>query len=362
MSSVLIIDAEYENADNAVQKIFSSFEPPEKEVLIKPNLLGGFPVEQHVTTHPSLVSALVQYFEKRNVEITVGDNPAGKRNLIERAKKAGLYQASRGHFEDISEGEKVPIKSDYFSRLVVSKKVLEAKYVLNVPKFKTHIQTIITGAVKNMFGILPGEEKPMVHCKARTLKDFSRALVDIYSVRPPDLTVMDAVVGMEGNGPSTGKLRHIGKVLASDNGVELDAVMAYMMGLDPLDVPMLKYAHEKGLGEISVEDIAIEGELTRVPGFKVPSKTLVSFITPLSSRYYDFLAVKPHLNQKNCIKCWECVEKCPVSALSRNEYPHINRNKCVSCFCCVEVCENHAMEIPSRARDLFDRIFLGLSP
>lgn len=356
--SVLIIDAEYETIDKAVQKVFSHFNPPEKTVLIKPNLLGGFPVEQHVTTHPSLVEALVQYLEKRNVEVTVGDNPAGKGNLVERAKKAGLYQAAKGHFEDISDGKEVLIDSPYFSQLVVSKKVLNADYVLNVPKFKTHMQTIITGAVKNMFGMLPGEEKSMIHCKARSLEDFSKALVDIYNVRPPDLTVMDAVVGMEGNGPSSGKLRHIGKVLASDNGVELDAVMAYMMGLNPYEVPMLKYAHEKRLGEISIENISIKGELIRIPRYKVPSKTFVSFITPVSSRYYDYLAVKPHLNREKCVKCWECVEKCPVSALSRNGYPCIDRDACVSCFCCVELCENHAMEVPSRARDLFNRFFV----
>ena len=358
MCPVLIIDAEYETVNAAVNTVFEHFDPPGKEVLIKPNLLGGFPAEQHVTTHPLLVEGLITYLQKKNIKIAVGDNPAGSGNLIKRATKAGLYQASHGYFEDISEGEEVVIDSQYFSRLVVSKKVLHTDYILNVPKFKTHMQTIITGAVKNMFGMLPKEEKSLIHCKARSLKDFSRALVDIYSVRPPDLTVMDAVVGMEGNGPSSGKVRHIGKVLASDNGVELDAVMAFMMGLDPFEVPMLEYAHEKGLGEIDVENIEVRGELTRIPHFKVPSKTLVGFITPISSRYYDFLTIKPRLNKKKCVQCWECVEKCPVSALSRREYPYIDRKRCVSCFCCVEVCENHAMEVPSRARDIFDRVVL----
>ena len=358
MSSVLIIDAEYERMKSAVEQVFSHFQPPETEVLIKPNLLGGFPVEQHVTTHPSLIEALVQYFMKKNTKITVGDNPAGKGNLVERVKKTGIYHASHGHFEDISEGENISIDSRYFSRLVVSKKVLQSAFVLNVPKFKTHMQTIITGAVKNMFGMLPGEEKSMIHCRARSLEDFSRALVDIYSVRPPELTIMDAVIGMEGNGPSRGGLRRIGKILASDNAVELDAVMAYMMGLNPQEIPMLRYAHERGLGEISVEHLSIHGELKKIPRFKVPSKTLVGLITPLSSRYYDFLAVKPYLDKKKCVRCWECYEKCPVSAMSRNEYPHIDRKTCVSCFCCVEVCEHQAMGVPSKARELFNRVIL----
>ncbi len=356
--SVLIIDAEYDVMDKSIATIFSHFTFSATEILIKPNLLGGFFPDQHVTTHPSVIEAVVSYFEKKGVSITVGDNPAGKGNLEERARKAGLYQAAHGHFEDISEGERVAVPSNYFSSLVVSKKVLHSKYVLNVPKFKTHMQSIITGAIKNMFGILPGEEESMVHCKARSLEDFSRALVDIYSIRPPDLTIMDAVIAMEGNGPSSGTLRHLGKVLASDNGVELDAVMAHMMGLNPRKVPMLAYAHEKGLGEISVEKISVEGELERIPHFKVPAPTFVQFVTPFSSAFYDFLAVRPHLNERKCVQCWECVEKCPVSALTRNEYPHIDRKFCVSCFCCVELCEHHAMEIPSRARSLFNSLFL----
>jgi uncharacterized protein (DUF362 family)/Pyruvate/2-oxoacid:ferredoxin oxidoreductase delta subunit len=355
MGSVLVIDAEYDTMDQVVKKIFAHFDPPENDVLIKPNLLGGYPPEKHVTTHPSVIDALVTYFKGMN--IIVGDNPAGSANLIQKAQKAGLFQAAHGCFTDISEGESIPVDSNHFSHLVVSKPVLHTDYVLNVPKFKTHMQTIITGAIKNMFGILPGEEKSLIHAKARTLQKFSEALVDIYSVRPPDLTIMDAVIGMEGNGPSSGNSRHIGKVLASDNGVELDAVMAYMMGLNPDDVPMLKYAHTKKLGEISLDHIEIIGDVPVIP-FKVPSKTLVSFITPISSRYYDFLAIKPYLIKEKCIKCYECVKKCPVSALKCNEYPHINRDRCVSCFCCVEVCEHHAMQVPSRAREIFNRFVL----
>jgi uncharacterized protein (DUF362 family)/Pyruvate/2-oxoacid:ferredoxin oxidoreductase delta subunit len=358
MCAVLIIDADYETMDQAVETIFSYFSPPTTEVLIKPNMLGGFSPDDHVTSHPTLVNALVSYCLSRDLPVTVGDNPAGSHNIIEKAQKACLYQAAQGHFLPLTHGRDVSVESAYFSTLVVSEKVLSTPYILNVPKFKTHLQTIITGAIKNMFGILPGEEKSMIHARARSLEGFSRALVDVYSIRPPHLSIMDAVVGMEGNGPSTGHLRHIGKILASDNGVELDTVMAHMMGLDPQNIPMLSYAQEKGLGEISPDSIDIEGDLMQIPKFRVPSKSLVSFITPVSSRYYDFLAVKPHLKKEKCIQCAECVEKCPVSAMTMQEYPVIDRKGCVSCFCCVEICEHKAMEVPSRARDLFNRLLL----
>ncbi|MBU7013456.1 MAG: DUF362 domain-containing protein [Theionarchaea archaeon] len=356
MSSVLIFDSEYPVSRAAISLIFSHFTPPTVRTLVKPNLLGGFECDRHVTTHPSLIQALVEYLEQAGIPLTVGDNPAGKKNLMERAKRAGIYQASKGYFEDISDGTKVTTRSNYFSELVVSRKVMESPYIVNVPKFKTHMQTIITGAVKNMFGILPGEEKSMVHCAARSLDQFSRALVDVYAIRPPHLNVMDAIMVMEGNGPSSGTPRHLGKILASDNGVELDAVMAYMMGLDPHEVPMLEYAHRQGLGAIDIDEIDIIGDIKKIPHFRVPSRTLVTVITPVSSRYYDFMAVKPTLNRNKCTRCYECVEKCPVSALQRNHYPRLNREKCVSCFCCVEICENQAMEVPSRARDLFNRL------
>jgi uncharacterized protein (DUF362 family)/NAD-dependent dihydropyrimidine dehydrogenase PreA subunit len=358
MCAVLIIDADYKTMDQAVETIFSHFSPPTTEVLIKPNLLGGFSPDDHVTSHPTLIRALVSYCISHHLPVTVGDNPAGGHDITGKAQKAGLYQAAQGHFSLLTEGREVPVESVCGSTLVVSEKVLSTPYVLNVPKFKTHLQTIITGAIKNMFGILPGEEKSMIHARARSLTAFSRALVDVYSIRPPDLSIMDAVVGMEGNGPSTGNLRNIGKVLASDNGVELDAVMAHMMGLDPQNIPMLSYAQEKGLGEISLRSIDIRGDLTQIPHFSVPSTSLVSIITPVSSRYYDFLAVKPHLNKEMCTQCAECVEKCPVSAMTMQEYPVIDRNECVSCFCCVELCEQKAMEVPSRARDLFNRLLL----
>lgn len=358
MCAVLILDAAYETIDSAVDTIFSHFSPPTTDVLIKPNLLGGFSPENHVTSHPSLVRALVSYCLSHDLTVTVGDNPAGSHNILEKAQKAGIYQAAQGHFTPLTKGKDVPVASSYFSTLVVSEKVLSAPYILNVPKFKTHLQTIITGAIKNMFGILPGEEKSMIHSRARSLREFSRALVDVYRIRPPDLSIMDAVVGMEGNGPSSGHPRHIGKVLASDNGVELDAVMAHMMGLDPEKIPMLSYAQEQGLGEISLSSIEIEGTPTPLPSFAVPSKGLVSFITPLSSRYYDFLAIKPHLQKSACVRCGECAEKCPVSAITMEEYPVIDRERCVSCFCCVELCEHQAMQVPSRARDLFNRLFL----
>lgn len=96
------MDADYDTMDEAAHTVFSHFDSPQQEVLIKPNLLGGFPTEQHVTIHPSLVKALVRYCEGENLDITVGDNPAGRGNLMGKAKRTGLYQASQGHFKDIS--------------------------------------------------------------------------------------------------------------------------------------------------------------------------------------------------------------------------------------------------------------------
>ena len=136
-------------------------------------------------------------------------------------------------------------KSPWPEKVVVSRSLFDADWVINVPKFKTHMQTKMTGAVKNMFGILVGAEKARVHLAAPHPEDFAKALVGIYRIRIPDLTILDAIVGMEGNGPSGKDLRQIGKILASRNGASVDGVMAAMMGVAPPKIETLRIAAKR---------------------------------------------------------------------------------------------------------------------
>jgi uncharacterized protein (DUF362 family)/Pyruvate/2-oxoacid:ferredoxin oxidoreductase delta subunit len=357
---VLVVNADYSQMEKVVEEIFRAFPLSfaGKKVLIKPNILGPYPIEKGITTHPSLIRALIGALKKRGASCMVGDNPGASGYAANErcARIAGIWEAADGCFINFAkETVQVETKSRWVKKLVVSKFVLDADIVINVPKFKTHLQTRITGAVKNMFGILVGAEKARVHLSAPRPEDFSEALVDIYQMRIPDLTIMDAVVGMEGNGPSGRDLRSIGKVLASKNGVSLDGLMAAMMGLNPRSVDYLRIASQRGLGQVDIGAIETLGHWSPLPKFKMPL-TFVSrgrMGTAVNKVIYRPL-MKPRLrvNPSLCTQCEICVHHCPVQAISMKEFPLLDKNKCISCYCCYELCSHQAIELTGLMRSI----------
>jgi uncharacterized protein (DUF362 family)/ferredoxin len=356
--SILVIEADYSQMDRAVEEILQTFPLPweKKKVLIKPNMLGPYPPEKGITTHPSLIRSLVKALRKRGAICAVGDNPGlnGYTANERCARISGILDAAGGGYLNLAkDSAQISPESRFLDKLIVSRAVLDADLLVNVPKFKTHVQTRITGAVKNMFGILVGAEKARVHHAVPRPRQFSEALVDIYRVRVPDLTLMDAVVGMEGNGPSGRDLRPIGKVLASRNGVSLDGLMAAMMGIAPRKVDHLDLACQKGLGEIDPGRMEIRGSWAPLAKFKQP----VSFASQgwfgaaLNKLLYQPL-IKPKLKVRPdlCTRCGVCIEHCPVGALSLQEVPRLDENKCMACYCCYELCPSQAMELTSWMR------------
>jgi len=204
-----------------------------------------------------------------------------------------------------------------------------------------------------MFGILPGAEKARVHCAVPRPEDFSEMLVDIYQIRSPDLILMDAVVGMEGNGPSGRDLRPIGKILASRNGVAIDGLMAAMMGIRPEEVDHLKVAYQRDLGPLDPAKMNIQGNWAPLKKFKMPL-TYASrgiFGTLINKIYYRPQA-KPRLkvNRGRCTQCQVCVQHCPAGALSMEGIPRLDKNKCISCYCCYELCPQQAVELTGLMR------------
>ena len=356
--TVLVLDADYSQAEKVVEKIFQAFpfSFEGKKVLIKPNILGPHPPNKGVTTHPSLVKALVIALKKRGATCIVGDNPGlnGYAANERCARISGILEAADGSFANFAkEPIQIKVNSRFVEKLVISKAILEADLVINVPKFKTHLQTRITGAVKNMFGILVGAEKARVHLAAPKPEDFSEALVDIYQIRLPDLTIMDAVVGMEGNGPSSKDLRPIGKVLASENGVSLDALMAAMMGLTPQSIDYLRTASQRGLGEIEVAKIDIQGDWSPLTKFKMPL-TFVSrgLLGTIVNKLIYRPLIKPRLqvNPSLCTQCEICVKHCPAQALTMKGIPCLDKKKCIACYCCYELCSSQAIELTGLMR------------
>ena len=365
MSRVIISDTQNNEISEIIKNVFETFgvkdKVKDKKVLVKPNLLGAFPPERGVTTDPRVISAIVQELKKcETEEIVVGDNSGSIHfDPLKIAKITGILDASEGCFMNIA-GEVVEVKveSKFIDALFISRIVKEADYVINVPKFKTHVLTTITGAIKNMFGIIPGGKKAQLHTISRSIKGFAEILVDIYQIRIPDLNIMDAIIGMEGAGPTNGKIRIINKIISSENGISLDSVMAAMMGLKPDTIELLQVAKERNLGETDISNIIVDGELEVISGFKTPNNGFLQRIRKtVAPHIFNHNKVIPIVDHNKCKICKKCIEVCPVSAMNlTNKFPEVDRKKCISCFCCDEHCPHGAIILPSWQQNIFNRL------
>jgi len=365
MSKVIISDIQNNEISEIIKNVFEIFRVEEKvknkKVLVKPNLLGPFPPERGVTTDPRIISAIVQELKKcKPKSIIVGDNSGSIHfDPLKIAKITGILDASDGCYSNIAgEVVKVKVESEYIEELFISRIVKEADYIINVPKFKTHSLTTITGAIKNMFGIIPGGKKAQLHTLNQSVYKFAELLVDIYQIRIPDLNIMDAIIGMEGPGPTNGKIRIINKIIGSDNGISLDTVMAAMMGLKSDAIELLQVAKERNLVETDISKIIIDGELEVISGFKTPNNGILQRIRKtMAPNVFNLAAVKPTVNHNKCKVCKKCIEVCPVSAMNlTNKFPEADRKKCISCFCCDEHCPYGAIILPSWPQDIFNRL------
>jgi Pyruvate/2-oxoacid:ferredoxin oxidoreductase delta subunit len=230
----------------------------------------------------------------------------------------------------------------------VSRAVLDADIVISLPKFKTHGLTVLTGAIKNSYGLLPGAQKAMLHKAAGSPAEFNELVVEVFRLRVPDLFIVDAVVGMEGNGPASPDIRDIGVILASDNGVAVDSVMATMMGCEPGRLRFLQKAKELGLGDYDPRTIEVIGEMPRLKDFKLPplGGEAITGNQMMQSLIHGRANLRPQADAEKCTSCGTCVDHCPVSALTMvGAIPQVNAGICIACFCCQEMCPEKAITL-----------------
>jgi len=294
--------------------------------------------------------------------VWVADNPAGRHaeRLADYIAPTGVVEASEGCFLDAAERSlMLPLKSRFVQQVPVSAVLSETDIILNLPVFKTHALTILTGAVKNLFGNIPGLHKAHLHTLVRNGEEFAELLVDIYQALPvPVLNVMDALRGMDGqNGPSGGRVLKLGRILAARNPVALDSVMALMAGVNPESIPTNRIAVARGLGPARTEDIQIVGDFEPIPGFRLPSARLAGTITGIAgATFYRLVQRQPVADRELCTLCRRCTDNCPVQAIKMRPFPAVVRGRCITCFCCVEICPERAMVVPSALRGLLRRL------
>jgi uncharacterized protein (DUF362 family)/Pyruvate/2-oxoacid:ferredoxin oxidoreductase delta subunit len=366
--NVLVRPCDESSVAEAVDRIFDdlAIDPKGKRVLVKPNMVGPFPPERHATTSPAVVAATLAALRKRGAsEIVVADNPGRESYgaVMHAARATGILDAADGLFRSIaSPVETIEGVCHCAPRLSVSRAVLETDLLISLAKFKTHLLTTLTGAVKNSFGHVVGGAKAQIHRHSRTVERFSEAIVDIYSVRPPDLCIIDGIVAMEGDGPTGKDLRRLNRLIASTDGAAADAVMARLMGVDPAAVDHLRMTAERGLGVIAADAMTVDGDVAPVEGFRLPC-TFAAGGAERRRRWFSYIVhnvlfgwvvarAKFRVND-DCTACGTCVEACPVDAVSLEDAtkgrtkPRFDYDRCIRCYCCHELCPESAIELHS---------------
>ena len=357
----LTVDASVRRAVDLLGGISEHVKNGER-VLIKPNMLAARRPDQAVTTHPEVVRATIRLVKEAGGVPVVGDSPAGpstERILRHLADRTGISEvcAQEGlPFALFTEYETVAYDDGKVAKTFdLTKTLQEVDAVISLAKLKTHSFTHYTGAVKNLFGLVHGLKKAGYHMRMRSPEAFSEMLVDLAEHVRPRLTIMDAVVGMDGDGPSGGRKKDIGAVLASSDVHALDATALRLVGAEPDGVWTVRAAIDR---ELLTKDFAteidIKGEALdelRVHDFKMPPKLRIfgGVSGVLGGFAAEGIARKPVFSRDLCSGCGRCVEICPAEALSlrKDELPkvEIRRDTCIRCYCCHEVCPENAVHL-----------------
>lgn len=308
---------------------------PGQKVLLKPNILGPFTAESAVVTHPEVIRAVIRLVRAAGGHPAVGESP-GIGSVHRFAKISGVQK--------ILDEEKVPLidlktpmevenpKGKRFKKFTLARELYDFDILINLPKFKTHQLTGVTGAVKNLFGCVPGIVKSQYHFKIQKPPEFVEMLNDLADLINPRLTIMDAVWAMDGAGPSAGKPYHLKTI-----GIATDC--------RALDQEMLKLI--AGLKDFD------KVEEPRGNMYHLPFPFLEKYLKKYTSEW-------PVIDRIKCTNCNTCVEVCTARALNKSRtIPVFDYEKCIRCYCCQEFCPEHAVLV--KKNWLFDRIFNLLS-
>ncbi|MBQ2698003.1 MAG: DUF362 domain-containing protein [Clostridia bacterium] len=338
----------------------SRYVRPGMRVLLKTNLLMARAPETATTTHPLLVEAVAAAVREAGGQVTIADSPGGPYTpeLLRRSYRVtGLEQAAEcsGAALNFDVGSRTVEAPDgvVCREFEIIEPWFEADLVLSVCKLKTHAMTAYTGAVKNCFGLVPGLLKPGLHFRFQQLDQFCQMLIDLCCLAAPALTFMDAVVGMEGNGPSGGSPRPLGLTLCSPSPFALDLLASHLIGYRPEEVATVRLAAERGLCPASHTQLQLLGDdpAPYACRFARPDSTHdVTFSNripkPLQAPLRKLLAARPHIDTARCIGCGECAASCPPQTIRLvNGKAVIDKKECIRCFCCQEMCPVRAIEI-----------------
>jgi uncharacterized protein (DUF362 family)/Pyruvate/2-oxoacid:ferredoxin oxidoreductase delta subunit len=328
-------------------------------VLLKINLLSASAPEEAITTHPSVVKAVVKQVQSAGGIPVIADSPGGpfnRRTLEHAYEKSGMKSVAEETGAVLNYDTGSRRVSNPEGRLVKKLDVInvidDVDVVITLPKLKTHLLTRFTGSTKILFGVVPGLTKPAYHMKFPEVGMFSDMLLDILVYVKPSLSIMDGVIGIEGDGPGAqGDTKKAGFILASQDSVALDAVATTLIGMDPLAVPILKRAADRMMWTGNVKDITVLGESIEdlKVSFKQPSGNRGMMNTVMSNsilrRIFLKAAVPYPVADKNCVRCGICKQNCPAGAITITDKARMDYSKCIRCYCCHELCPHKAIRL-----------------
>lgn len=350
---------DYTHLRPAVQQCWEAigaaeFIRPGCRVLLKPNLINSMPPERAVCTHPAIVRVVAELCLAQGAQVTIADQPGYA--LVEEAREAfsgtGMLEACAAlevDFQLLAGGgyEVIEIAgAKHFPEVQFARYLLEADVVINLPKAKTHSQTKYTGALKNMFGAVAPRQRVKLHLLGSPLA-LAEGLVDCFAARPPEFSLMDAVVCMEGLGPTQGQPVEVGVIAASRDSVALDAVCEAILGFRPGEVLTTACAARRGLGTNSLDDIVVQGitlEQARRPINKCPVSSS-SFPRVLGPLLQSIVRARPRIIGSKCRACGACAGICPAHAITISGLAHVDERLCIECFCCQEACPFDAIGV-----------------
>jgi len=341
----------------------------EEKVLVKPNFLYPAKAEKCITTNPAVIRSFTRLLAENGYKnVMIGDSPATG-NCKQAFASLGLTENDLygAILADMTEEQIVNFPEGKAAKsFAFCREVAEADAIIGLCKMKTHALERITGAVKNMYGLICGKKKALGHVNYPNAASFAQMMADMHRCVKPRLHVMDGIVAMEGNGPASGSPVNMNVILASKDPVAMDSVFSRLINLDPVLVPTNTHGMAAGIGTCKDSEIEVmlldDGILNHISmeelvkrfgkeDFDVQREKDKLSILSLWSRITGGFSKKPVIDKEKCVKCGVCVDHCPVEGRAvtfkngRENVPVYDYNKCIRCYCCQEICPQHAIAV-----------------
>ncbi len=334
------------------------FVKPGQRVVVKPNLVMPSHPDRAVVTHPAVGRAVIKLAQEAGGQVAIGENPGvsptawlGWQRTFQRSGWSAVAEETGAELITTVTPQQRSHPGGKLIHLVdTCDFVTEADVIISVPKLKGHSLMRFTGAVKNLFGTIPGATKYGYHVKLQTIEQFAEMLLDVASFVRPALTVMDAVVAMDGEGPSAGDPFHVGAILVAPDPVALDVAAVSLVGHEPASMPTIAAAVGRGWTTGRVPDLIVLGDELdglRVTGFRLPAggrkgPGRISLFRRLGTHY---LVARPVVNTR-CVGCGLCIQSCPAQTIHKVDgRAQIDHSRCIRCYCCHEFCPVQAIDL-----------------